>query len=272
MSRGPSAKFALFGLLLLSAACRKTPAPLTSPGANPALTLFAAASTTEVIREAGRRYQADAGVSVVFSFDSSSNLAKQIKEGAPADIFVSADRMWMDEIEQAGHVVGGTREDLLANRLALIAPKGKAFDVELSSSFSFTERLPRVKRISVGDPAHVPAGRYARQALQALGWWEDVSPLLVPSQDVRAALRLVELGEVDAGIVYATDVRASEHVVVVAWFQPELHGPVRYTVACCRESVAARDFIRFLRSPEMIRVFEAAGFQVVPPAAASEGG
>ncbi len=246
--------------LALAAGCeRRQQPPLPAP-----LTVFAAASTQDVLREAGRRFEARSGVKPVFSFDASSNLARQIRSGSPADVFISADEKWMDDVAAAGMIRSDTRQDLLSNDLVMVAPAGEAFVVETTKDFDFTARLPQVKRIAVGDPAHVPAGRYARQALEALGWWDSLQGLLVPALDVRAALRLVEIGEADAGIVYSTDARQTEKVVVVAEFPSRLHAPIRYPVALCSDSAAAVEFVGFLRTAEMTGVFEQAGFRVIP--------
>lgn len=257
----------LVGLVIvLLGGCEKKQ-PGTSSATTPAqVTVFAAASTTDVMREAGRRFgEAHAGITIVFNFDASSNLAKQIKAGAPAEIFISADERWMDDVAAAGEIQEGTRTALLGNALVLIAPaSGEQPSVEMKRDFDFVASNPRVKRIAVGDPAHVPAGRYARQALESLGWWASVEPLLVPAQDVRAALRLVELGEADAGIVYSTDAAQSRKVKVVAVFPGDTHEPIRYPVALCNgASPNAAEFVRFLRTPEMAGVFEGAGFRVL---------
>jgi molybdate transport system substrate-binding protein len=201
----------------------------------------------------------------VFSFDASSSLARQIKLGSPADVYISADQRWMDDVESAGAIRAGTRQDLLANDLVVVAPAGRAFDLVVSSDFDFTARLPQVRRIAVGDQSHVPAGRYARQALESLGWWDALAPLLVPALDVRAALRLVEIGEVDAGIVYATDAAVSDRVVIVAAIPAGLHEPVHYPVALCSDSAAAAEFAAFLRTADMAAVFQQAGFRVLAP-------
>ncbi|MCI0362239.1 MAG: molybdate ABC transporter substrate-binding protein [Phycisphaerales bacterium] len=233
------------------------------PAAPTQVTVFAAASTTDVMREAGRRFETKTGTKVVFSFDSSSNLAKQIKIGSPANVFISADQKWMDDVAAADAIRPETRQDLLANDLVMIAPAGKQFDVQPAKDFDFAARLPQVKRIAVGDPSHVPAGRYAQQALESLGWWKTLQPFLMPAQDVRAALRLVEIGEADAGIVYSTDARQSEKVVVVARFHSELHEPIHYPVALCKDSPAAAQFVAFLSTAEMTEVFQTAGFRVL---------
>ncbi|MCG3130737.1 MAG: Molybdate-binding protein ModA [Phycisphaerae bacterium] len=240
----------------------QAPAAPKTRAATGTLTVFAAASTTDVLHEAGTRFEARSGSNVVFSFDASSNLARQIKAGAPADVFLSADEKWMDDVEAAGMIEAATRRDLLGNRLVLVAPVGQSFEARMSADFDFAAKCPQVKRIAVGDPTHVPAGRYAREALESLGWWKGVEERLIPAQDVRAALRLVELGEADAGIVYATDAPASQRVVVIAAFPPETHAKIRYPVARCKNAgPAAAEFLRFLASGEMNEVFEAAGFE-----------
>lgn len=234
-----------------------------SPAPQP-LMVFAASSTTDVMRQAGQRFEDATGVHVAFSFDSSSNLAKQIAAGSPADVYLSADENWMDQLTAAGAVHDGTRRDLLANELVLIVPlDAEDVAVQMSRDFDFVGRLPQVERIAVGDPDHVPAGRYARQALLALGWWDSLQRRLMPAQDVRAALRLVELREADAGIVYSTDAIASAEVKVVARFPAESHDPIVYPIAQCGDSVHAMDFIQFLESVEMTEVFLQAGFRVL---------
>ncbi|MCC6660686.1 MAG: molybdate ABC transporter substrate-binding protein [Phycisphaerales bacterium] len=231
------------------------------------IVVFAAASTTDVLREAGHRFgESHHGITVVFSFDASSSLARQIRAGAAADIFISADERWMDDAAAAGEIREGTRTALLGNSLVLIAPvRGNQPRVEMNRNFNLAASNPWMTRIAVGDPAHVPAGRYARQALESLGWWASVEPLLVPAQDVRAALRLVEIGETDAGIVYSTDAARSQRVTVVAEFPGDTHEPIRYPVALCNGAGAnAAEFVRFLRTTEMAGVFERAGFRVLP--------
>jgi molybdate transport system substrate-binding protein len=225
--------------------------------------VFAAASTTDVIGEAARRFQENTGVNVVLSFDSSSNLARQIKAGAPVDVFLSADEAWMNDLEAAGAVRTESRIDLLSNELVLITPTDKPLELRPTTDFDFVVRLPQVKRIAVGDPAHVPVGRCARQTLESLRWWATLQPLLIQTQDARAALRLVELGEADAGIVYVTDAQSSKKVGVAAIFPSHLHEPIRYPIAACKNSPTATQFIEYLRSVEMSRIFEQAGFRTL---------
>lgn len=235
-----------------------------SPAQSAVVTVFAAASATDIINEAASRFKQQTGVAVQCSFDSSSNLAKQIKAGAPADLFISADEKWMDDAQAAGVIQADSRVDLLANELVLIAPKEHPFTVQMSTSFDVAASLPDVKRIAVGDPAHVPAGRYAKASLEWLGWWQAWESKLIPAQDVRAALRLVELGEADAGIVYSTDAMASTKVQVVGSFPAESHEPIHYPLAVCSKGgEEAKRFAAFLRSDEMAEVFRQHGFTVL---------
>lgn len=250
----------------LVAGCQRTQPDSGKASSPQRIIVFAAASATDVMREAGRRFEeACDGVTVMFSFDSSSSLARQIRAGAPAEVFLSADERWMDDVEAAGALRAGSRSALLGNTLVLIAPSGgPRVNVEMSRDFPLVASNPHVKRFALGDPAHVPAGRYARHALESLGWWGALQPLLIPAQDVRAALRLVEMGEADAGIVYATDAASSQKVTVVGEFPGDAHEPIRYPVALCHlASENAAEFLRFLRSPEMGEVFQDAGFRVL---------
>ena len=236
--------------------------------ATPDITVFAAASTADVITEAATQFEAKTGTNVIASFDASSTLAKQIIAGAAVDVFLSADQKWMDEVAAAGSVQAGSRADLLANQLVMIVPKDEqAFDVEFSRDRAITAQAPHVRRIAIADPSHVPAGRYAKQAFESLGWWGAAEPLLVPALDVRAALRLVEIGEAELGIVYATDAMHSNGVMAIATIPSELHEPITYPIAACSPSAAAAEFIAFLQSDDMRRVFEGAGFRVIAAAA-----
>lgn len=244
----------LFAVATLGA-CNQTAPPREK------VTVFAAASTQDVMREAGTQFTAQTGIEVVFSFDSSSTLARQIMQGSPADVFISADERWMDELQQRGAIWNDSRQDLLANDLVLVVLAGSPSPADENLEAVLTS----AGRIAVGDPTHVPAGRYAEQSLKSLGLWEECEPKLVPAKDVRAALRLVELGEVDAGIVYRTDAIASSKVAVVAAFTDESHDAIRYPLAVCNDnSKTAGPFITFLRSSTMKPVFDKAGFRVLP--------
>ena len=255
-----TALFALSSLLALIG-CEKVS---VAPKQAKTITVFAAASTVDVLNEAARLFKAEASVEVKCSFDASSTLAKQIINGAPADVFLSADQKWMDEAARAGTIDAASRRDLLGNQLVLIVPKGKALTVRMETGFDIAGVLPPNARLALADPTHVPAGIYAKQSLEHLGWWSGVEKLVIPAQDVRSALRLVERGEADAGIVYSTDAKASKDIAVVAEFPPESHEPVRYPIALVKGAKPqAADFIAFLQGEEMKRIFSDAGFVVL---------
>ncbi len=261
----------VLGLALSGAACDDRPAASgpARPAPRATVTVFAAASTTEPLQRAAREFESQSDFRVEFSFEASSTLARQIKAGAHADIFISADEAWMDELETAGELEPGTRHDFLGNELVIIVPSGLALGASSSSGVEVREFLLGVERLAVGDPEHVPAGRYTEEALRSLGVWERLAPRLLSAANVRAALRLVEMGEADAGIVYATDARSSSRVRVVAPLPPETHGAVRYPVALCRGAgEGAREFLTFLVSATGARTFEEAGFRVLT----NEGG
>ncbi|HYE05941.1 MAG TPA: molybdate ABC transporter substrate-binding protein [Planctomycetota bacterium] len=223
------------------------------------ITIFAAASTTDAVRAVARAYEAAHGVAVHGSFASSSTLAKQVIEGAPADLFLSADQQWMDHLAERGAIDAASRVDLLANELVIITPAERPLSVTVTEGFDFAATF--AGRLAIGDPTHVPAGIYAREAFIALGWWEALRGRLAPAVDVRATLKLVELGEADAGVVYATDARVSSRVVVAARIPAGLHTPIRYPVALTATAgPAAAAFLAYLRGAEAQAMFAAAGF------------
>lgn len=234
------------------------------------LLVFAAASTTEAVTEVAALYEAAAGAAVRISFASSSALAHQIAQGARADVFISANPRWMDFLETRDLLVPDTRFELLANRLVLIAPRGRGFAASLEKGFDFASSF--TGRLALADPDHVPAGTYAREALDALGFWDEISPRVVPALDVRAALVLVERGECAAGIVYATDARASSAVETIAVFPSRTHSAILYPVAAVRvgNEGAARRFLDFLRPSPAATVFRRFGFDLPRPAPAAE--
>ncbi len=211
------------------------------------VTVLAAASATQVIRDIAALYEKEKGVKVVASFAASSALAKQIEQGAPADVYVSADLKWMDYLEGNDKVVKDSRRNLFGNRLVLIAPKGQAFPVKLEKGFDLPGAF-RGRWCSC-DPA-VPIGAYAKQALTVLGWWVALEPRLAAAPDVRSALAFVERGECAVGIVFATDAKVSSAVDTLGVFPADSHRPVVYPAALVPgASPAAREFLDFLSSP-----------------------
>lgn len=226
------------------------------------ITVFAAASLTNALQEIATEYQKGHDVQVVSSFASSSTLARQIEQGAPADLFISADQQWMDYVIDKQQMVKDTRYTLLGNNLVLIAAKsaGQA-KIEINKKTDWSKLL-KGGRLSVGDPDHVPAGIYAKEALQSLGVWTALEPQLAPANNVRSAMALVEREEAPLGIVYGSDAVASEKVKVVGIFPEESHKPVEYPVAIVkdRQTPAVTAFYRYLKSPEAAAIFERYGF------------
>ncbi len=221
------------------------------------LLVFAAASTTEALTELGTAYTEQTGVEVHCAFGASSALARQLLSGVPADVFLSADREHMNELERVGLVSAGDRFNLLANELAVVVPAGS--DLVLRTP----EDLLAAGRIAIADPEAVPAGMYAEEWLSANGLWAALEPRLIPTADVRAALAAVESANADAGIVYRTDALSSRRTRL-ALAVPAAGGPrIMYPVAVLRSSrqpAAARAFVTFLRSEEARAVFARLGF------------
>lgn len=234
---------------------------LASPAvAKPPLVL-AAASLQESLHAAADAWVGQGHARPLLSFAASSALARQIEAGAPADLFVSADEQWMDAVEAKGLVRKGTRVSFLGNRLVLIAPLSSGFSVRIGPTMKLAAALGD-GRVAMADPVSVPAGKYARTALTRLGAWASVAPHVVRAENVRAALAFVERGEAAAGVVYATDARASRKVRVVGAFPAASHPPIRYPVATLTSSTSAEaePFRRFLLSRAGRTIFARFGF------------
>lgn len=225
------------------------------------VTVFAAGSTTSAMDEILTLYQRQGRGPVRASYASSGALARQLESGAPAGIYISANPAWMDHLEKRGHIAEGSRENLLSNSLVLIAPDHRR------QRYTLRQGMPLVRwlnggRLSMGDPAHVPAGAYAQQALQHFGAWDSVQAQTARAENVRAAVVLVARGEAPLGVVFATDAAIERQVRVVATFPSESHDPIVYPAAIIKEhdSAAVRSFFAFLQSADAQRVFESYGF------------
>jgi molybdate transport system substrate-binding protein len=238
---------------------------LASARAEQPVTVFAAASLSDVLEAVGHAYEAKGG-RVVFSFASSSALARQIEASGGADIFISADEDWMDELGNRGLLAPGTRRTIAGNRLVLIAPADSQLAVRIAPKFDLLAAL-HGGRLALADPESVPAGKYARAALTALGAWETVAPHLAPAENVRAALAYVARGEAPLGIVYATDANAEPRVKLVGTFPDGTHPPIVYPAALLKGAKPqAKAFLAFLTGAEARAMFARAGF--LTPAAA----
>lgn len=215
------------------------------------LTVFAASSMADAMKELASAFEEGGGEAVRFNLASSGALARQIAAGAPADVFVSANAKWMDWLEEKNCIVRASRFDLAANALVMIAPAGSRlpFDGQVEG------------RLAVGDFKSVPAGMYAKEALTATGWLDRLRPNLVMASNVRTALLYVERGEVAAGIVYATDARASGKISVIGTFPEESHSPIVYPAAACSANTEAEPFLAFLKSTAAKQILTRHGFK-----------
>jgi len=228
------------------------------------VTVFAAASTTNAVNEIGALFAERKLGGFLPSFAASSTLAKQIESGAPASLYLSANEKWMDYLEEKNMIYTDSRFDLLSNRIVLIAPADSPLaTVDIVPNFGL-KALIGSGYLAMGDPDHVPAGIYGKQALENLGVWNDISASIARQKDVRSALTLVERAEVPLGVVYATDAAITDKVKVVGLFPENSHPRIVYPVALVKgnETTAAENFLEFLKSNEARTVFEKYGFTI----------
>ncbi|MEN3951320.1 molybdate ABC transporter substrate-binding protein [Iodidimonas sp. SYSU 1G8] len=252
-------------VLLLAASLAALTFSLPARAESPGITVFAAASLTNALQDLGAAYTARTGVAVRFSFASSSAVARQIEAGAPADLFVSADTEWMDYLEERGLIETASRKNLVANRLVLIAPSDRAVQLEIKRGFPIAAALGTGGRLSLGDPAFVPAGRYAEDALRTLGVWDSLAGRLLPAENVRSALAFVARGEAPLGIVYRSDVTVEPKVRIVGLFPADSHTPIVYPVALVKGgNPQAQAFLGFLTEEGAKAVFDKYGFSPLP--------
>jgi len=243
----------VFGVLLLALVA-------AVPAKAETVTVFSAASLKDALDENVKAYESKAGDRVVVSYAASSALAKQIEAGAPADIFVSADLDWMDYLEQRRLIKSDTRRNLLRNRLVLIAPADSKISVDIAPGFPLA-RLLGSGRLAMANPDAVPAGKYGKASLEALGVWKDVQPKVASTENVRAALVLVSRGEAPLGIVYRTDAAVDPKVRVVGVFPESTHPPIIYPIAeTAVAKAAAAAFVAWLNRPEARAIFQKYGF------------
>lgn len=237
--------------------------PLACASAADPVRVFAAASLTDVLHDATTQWAAGIEPEPLLVFGASSALARQIDAGAPADVYVSADRAWMDWLETQGRVEPGSRVELLGNALVLVAPKGRGIALRIARDFDLAKAFEG--KLCMGEPGVVPAGIYAQQALEHFGWWEGVKSRVVGAEDVRTALSFVERGECALGIVYATDARGSKRVETVGRFPSASHAPIVYPFALLRGArEGSARWLAWLRDdPQARAIFERHGFVVL---------
>jgi molybdate transport system substrate-binding protein len=238
---------------------RQPPAPTST------ILVAAAASLQKALQEVTPIYtKANPSQTVNYNFAASGVLQQQIEQGAPVDVFISAADKQMDSLQKKGLLVAGTQQELLTNQLVLIAPK--------TSSISLTNFgqliKPEVKRISIGEPRSVPVGEYAAEVFKNLGILERVKSKFVLGSNVKSVLTAVETGDVDAGIVYVTDAKSSDKIVIVATVDRKLHSPIRYPIAVLKSSKSlsgAKQYVDFLASAPAKAVFKKYGFGIAKP-------
>jgi molybdate transport system substrate-binding protein len=255
----------VFLLAMLCEGCQQRPemrnAGEPQRSAAQMLYVHGAASTQEALNEALELYQKTHSIEIAANYASSATLAQQILQGSPADLFLSASREWVDLLAKENRIV--RQQNLLENRLVLIVPK----ESKLKLASLEDLRIAEVVHLSLADPASVPAGKYAQQALEKGGVWNAVADRVARGSDVRQALAFVEQGEAEAGIVYATDAVASSAVRVVYEIPPALSGPIVYPLALIKpepstaRASAAEELFNFLCSPTAAKIFRAHGFE-----------
>lgn len=222
--------------------------------------VFAAASLKGSLDEVAAAFFTETGIEVAISYAGSNALAKQIEEGADADVFISADEQWMDYVAGKNLIKADTRVDLLSNELALIAPAGSGAALKIAPGFDLAGALGDGK-LAMADPDSVPAGKYGKAALTTLGVWATVEPNVARAENVRAALALVATGEAPFGIVYVTDAKAEPKVITVDVFPADTHDPILYPVALTAQGdEASARFLAFLKGEAAAAIFAKAGF------------
>jgi molybdate transport system substrate-binding protein len=240
--------FFIFALVILSEPLRAAE-----------VTVFAAASLTDSLKAIAADYEKNSGGKIVFNFAASSTLARQIEEGAPADIFFSADEAQMDMLAKKNLIDAATRKSILGNSLVIVIPNDSALQIKSASDLTNAE----VKQIALADPKAVPAGVYAKVWLEKLQLWPAVEPKVIPTENVRAALAAVASGNVDVGVVYKTDAAISKNVKI-AYEVPAADAPkISYPMALVKDSPqpeAAKKFLEYLSSKEAGQVFQRFGF------------
>jgi molybdate transport system substrate-binding protein len=251
------------GILLGATLAYMAPStPATAQNRN--LLVFAAASVKNALDDITSQWQSQTGKKVAISYAASNNLILQIEQGAPADIFISADTDWMDYGQQKKLVKPDTRSDLLGNRLVLVAPKDSPVSISIQPGFDLAAAL-KGGRLSMANVDAVPAGKYGKAALEKLGAWERVKDRIAQAENVRAALVLVARGEAPLGVVYETDAASDPAVKIVGRFPEDTHPPIIYPIAVTTGSTSpdALGFLAFLHSPAARQAFERQGFTVL---------
>jgi molybdate transport system substrate-binding protein len=232
------------------------------PPAPEELMVFAAASLTDVMTDITAVFEQKTHIRVLLNLASSGTLARQMELGNQPDVFVSASKKWADYVAEKGFTQKKWTQTVARNDLVLVAPGDSPLNpVKIDADLNFPS-LSGDERLSLGDPAHVPAGKYAREALDHFGWYAPMKDKLLPAKDVRSALMVVELGEAPVGIVYRTDAEKSAKVKILGVFPEASHKPIQYVATVCSQHREAVDLFHFLTSPEAMGIWKKYGFPV----------
>lgn len=248
--------FALVAAIALMTACSGG----TKKAEPTEITVFAAASLTNVLNELIDSFKVDNNVKVTTNLASSGTLARQIEQAGAPDLFISASKTWAEYVDSLGLVVKPYKETISLNDLVLIAPKESAIETLTVDSTLDIASVLQGGRLSVGDPEHVPAGKYAQQSLNYYGWYDKLSPSFLPAKDVRSALMVVEMGEAPLGIVYRTDAEESAKVKIVGTFPDQSHKPIVYVSCLCKESEMGKAFYEYIKSDKTASIWKKYGF------------
>ncbi len=239
---------------------------ITTSFAADIVNVFAAASLKNALDAVSVSWKTDTAKEVTLTYAASNALAKQIEAGAPADVFVSADLTWMKYLTDKGLIAKGSDVQLLGNEIVLVAAKDSKIDLKIENGFKLADAVGDGK-LAIANVESVPAGKYGKAALEKLGVWASVEGKVAQAENVRAALKLVDLGEAPLGIVYATDAKADAAVKVVGIFPADSHAPIIYPagIVAASKSTDASEFLKYLQSDKAKAIFEAQGFVVLKP-------
>ena len=224
------------------------------------IVVFAATSLTNVLNEIIDSFEVKYNIQVKINLASSGTLARQIEQGAAPDVYLSANKKWVKYIDSLGFVKQKLSKEIAQNKLVLIVPENSSLGTATVDSSLNLHSFLGTNLLSMGDPKHVPAGKYAKQALEYYGFYPLVKDKILPAKDVRTALMVVEMNEVPLGIVYSTDVKSSTKVRVIGSFPPESHKPIKYISTICNTKKAALLFHEFLNSEETLPIWTKFGF------------
>ena len=238
----------------------------TSSFAAEKINVFAAASLKNALDAVSASWKVDTANDAILTYAASNALAKQIAAGAPADVFVSADLMWMKYLTDKNLITKGSDVQMLGNEIVLVAKKDSKIELKIENGFKLADAVGAGK-LAMANVDSVPAGKYGKAALEKLGVWASVESKVAQSENVRSALKLVDLGEAPLGIVYATDAKADAAVKVVATFPADSHAPIIYPagIVSASKNADAAEFLKYLQSDKAKAIFEAQGFVVLKP-------